>query len=45
MYEYRIENKVTGKDGYIFGYCYEDACKRAGLNPDDYEIISLDYID
>ena len=45
MYNYTIINKATKKQDDIFGYDYEDACRRAKLNTDDYIIVGVDYID
>ena len=45
MYEYEIVNLMTGEHSFIFGYSYEDACCRSGINPEMYDVIYFEYID
>ena len=45
MYEYEIQIKITKERFIIFGYSFEDACKRANLNMDDYYCLLEVYID
>lgn len=46
MYEYEIIDRVTGERGFIWGYNFEDACARAGIQfPDMIEVIHYEYID
>ena len=45
MFSYEIEHKVTGETDLILGYSFTDACKRRGLNPDDYHMVARYYED
>ena len=45
MYEYEIKNKNTNEIEYVFGYSLNDACRRSKLEPDEWIILSRDYID
>ena len=45
MYEFEIKNKTTKETDYIFGYGYNDACRRSKLEPNEWTVISKDYID
>ena len=45
MLEYGIFNLHTDEEKVIYGYNFENACNRAGLNPDDWDIIYREYID
>ena len=45
MYEYEIKNKNTNEIEYVFGYSLNDACRRSKLEPNDWIILSKDYID
>lgn len=45
MLEYGVYNLHTDAEMIIYGYSFADACKRAKLNPGDYQIIYMDYID
>lgn len=45
MYEYEVRNSKTGEEITIFGYWYEDACKRSKLNPDEWGVTRQTYID
>lgn len=44
MYEFSIRNQNKINE-IIFGYDYKDACKRAGLNPDEWAVITVVYVD
>lgn len=43
MWEYRISNGT--EEDIIFGYTFEDACRRAGINPNEWTPFSWEYID
>ena len=43
MYEYGIYNGANTT--IIFGYNYQDACRRAGLNPLEWAIEYQEYVD
>ena len=45
MYEFSIYSRIYKKDDIIFGYDYKDACRRAGLNPDEWFITTVVYAD
>jgi hypothetical protein len=45
MYEYEIKNKTTREIDYIFGRSFADACRRSKLEPDEWVMLSRDYID
>lgn len=45
MTEYGISNIHTNEENIIFGYSFADACRRAKLNVDNWEIIYSEYID
>jgi hypothetical protein len=45
MYEYCIYNIHTDEERTAYGLNFLDACKRADLNPDDFQIIYRDYMD
>lgn len=45
MREFTIIHKTTNVQKIIFGYWYEDACSRSKLNPNDWEVILVDFID
>lgn len=45
MMEYGICNINTQKETIIYGYSFSDACKKAGLNPKEWEIFYQEFID
>lgn len=45
MYEYGIYNIHTDEEEIIFGYNFADACRRAKLNTDEWEILYREYVD
>ena len=45
MTEYGIYNIHTDEEEIIFGYNFTDACRRAKLNPNDWEVIYREYVD
>lgn len=45
MWAIEIRHKVTGEENIIMGYSLEDACRRKGLNPDDYTMLGAWYED
>lgn len=45
MYEYEIMNKTTKETTIIFGYSFENACKRANINGNDYDVLMFEYVD
>lgn len=38
MNAYYIANKITRETDLIFGYSFEDACRRAKLNPSEWYV-------
>lgn len=45
MTEYGIYNNNTNEETIIYGYNFEDACRRANLNPQEWEVIYRVYVD
>ena len=45
MYEYEIQNKITKERFIIFGYSFEDACRRCNLDSRDYDCLFEVYVD
>lgn len=45
MYSFEIDNIHTGETTIIFGYWFDDACRRCKLNPDDWKIVCQTYED
>lgn len=45
MYEYGIYNVTTNEENIIFGYSFENACRRANLNPQKWEVTYQEYVD
>ena len=45
MYEYHIINKATEETNIIFGYDYNDACRRWKVNPHDWLVQIAEYVD
>lgn len=45
MYEYEIFNAATNKTIVIFGYNYKDARRRWKIDPKDYEVINVKYVE
>lgn len=45
MYEYYIENQLSGETTTIWGYDWKDACKRHSINPEHWRVLYGEYID
>lgn len=45
MFEFNIQNKLTGELDIIFGHTSTDAFNRNNLNPNDWIILTEYYID
>jgi hypothetical protein len=45
MYEYKVNNKHCGMSTHIFGYSFANACKRAGFDPNLWEVEYQEYVD
>lgn len=45
MYEFEVKNKTTKEIDYIFGYSFDDACRRSKLEPNEWTMLGKDYID
>ena len=45
MYEYRTYNAKTSEERIFFGYTFENACKRAKVNPAEYVVVDMEYVD
>ena len=45
MYEIDVKNRYSGERDTIFGYNFEDACRRAKYDPTDFECLDLWYVD
>lgn len=46
MYEYEVENIVTGDKFFIWGYSWEDALgRRPKLNPAELKCVYSEYVD
>jgi hypothetical protein len=45
MYEFRITRLSTGEDSFIYGYDMTHAFKRAGLNPAEWVVYDMEYVD
>ena len=45
MIEFTIINKETEQKRTIWGYFYEDACRREKINPDEWVLLMWEYID
>ena len=45
MDEYWIYNIDTGEERPIFGYSYDDACRRYCINKDEWKLLDWRYID
>lgn len=45
MYEFEIAYKGSNERHFIYGYSFKDACRRRGLNPDKFMVISTTYLD
>lgn len=39
MWAYRIKHRVTGETMEIHGVTYPNACHRAGLDPDEWDVV------
>lgn len=44
MWSFEIYNQ-SGETRFIFGYWFEDACRRSKLNPDEWNIRFSEYED
>ena len=45
MWAITVVHKATGEEDILMGYDLKDACRRRGLNPDDYFVVRADYED
>lgn len=45
MYEYEILNAATNETAIIFGFSYEDACRRWKIDSKNYKLLSAEYVD
>lgn len=45
MYEYRIINRKTEEETFVFGRSYAQACIKYGIDPDEYIVIDREYVD
>ena len=45
MYEFHIYHFITGERYIIFGYNLQNACLRSGLNPKDWIVDIVEYVD
>lgn len=45
MNEYGIINKNTLENDVVYGYNFANACERNGLNPAEWTILWLEYVD
>lgn len=45
MWEIEVENRMTGECDTLFGYNFEDACRRKNYNPKDYIFCGQWYVD
>ena len=45
MYEMEVKNRYTQEEETIYGYNFEDACRRYKCNPDDYILLGAWYVD
>ena len=45
MYEYYLEHRHNGSNHVIFGYNWEDAVRRSGIDPQVWTCLFADYID
>ena len=46
MYEYHIVNKANpAQTESVYGYDYIDACRRFNRAPDEWDVLSKEYVD
>lgn len=45
MYEYEISFVFSGETAIICGYSFVDACARAGIDPNEVEVLNQEYVD
>lgn len=45
MWEIVVMNKLTSEEDTIFGYNFEDACRRKQYDPADFKCLDLWYVD
>lgn len=45
MWSFEIVNKETGESDIIYGYSWLDAVDRAGIDPDEWEVVYQEYED
>lgn len=45
MWEIIVQNRYSGENNTIFGYNFEDACRRNKYNPEDFIFVGQWYID
>lgn len=45
MYEYSVINRETEEQHTFYGYSFNDACRRLNENPENWQILRVDYCD
>lgn len=45
MYSYEIKNNITGEKTIIFGYSWNNAVRRSGIDENEWTVITCDYED
>lgn len=45
MWEFEVEDVETGERSFLFGYNFDDACERSGVDSDCYIVLYSEYID
>ena len=45
MYEFRIIHLTNKNERIIFGYNKADACRRAKLDPAEWDVTDVEYVD
>lgn len=45
MYEFHIQHIACNDTDIIFGYDFNDACRRSKFDPEEWQIIMQEYVD
>lgn len=45
MFEYEIRGKGSNDIYFIWGYNYEDACRRSNIDPSKFDVLNFEYVD
>ena len=45
MMTYEVRNLHTDEEKNLFGYNYADACRRAGIEADEWKVVYYEYVD